>query len=264
MQRKFEFGSDDWYNTIEYIFANDDNSTSLSQNEIVDIFKNYYVKFKKGTKRKMCSILSSNYSFFSNSLADMLYNCEGARVCYEQYMSKGELLTKLLKSFSEHQQYEILRCMFDKEKYYDDDYDTRYLKLYLGVADDICSLLQRYETLIRKTRAYKINEKREVLNELLRKLEPYRDDVKNINKKYDDIFFLGNNLNIRHNNEEGKHKNSYYLNLGNKEISDFYNDLFYLIKIVVNELDDIDFYKCYAEKERIFSKIKEMKNSNSS
>ncbi len=81
------------------------------------------------------------------------------------------------------------------------------MKIHLNVSKSVVGLIGRYEAEIPiDNRTHKIEEKRIILNELLRYLEPSREYIKKLNTKYDNIFFIGNNMNIRHNNELGSKK----------------------------------------------------------
>lgn len=260
MARTFIWGDDDWYRTTSFIFAGNDDC-SLSKERIVEIFKYYYNKFYT----KFDSINVTGYlrsvqnMMYPPSLAKLMFsNKEGFRINYEGSMQKQELFEKLLKSFDQVQQFEILQRFFDEEIFNDDGYDSEYLRRFINASDDLPGLIKKNEALF-SDRRYRIDEKRDVLNNLLRKLEPLREEIKELGAKYDDIFAIGNNLNIRHNNLEGKERKEVVVNMPNKELVTWYNDLFCLIKIVINLLHDKNFYKHYEKQDEIFTKIKALK-----
>lgn len=57
-----------------------------------------------------------------------------------------------------------------------------------------------------------IDKKKEILLQLANKYEGMKSNIKGLNRKLDDdIGFMLNNINIRHNNKSGKSKKNMYL-----------------------------------------------------
>ncbi|MDR2905854.1 MAG: hypothetical protein LBU73_07870 [Helicobacteraceae bacterium] len=261
MARVFNWGNDDWYITVSYIFAGDDEIT-LPKEDIISVFRNYYNKFRSTITSPI--IPKNIVSMFPKSLANEMFESnKQIRISNETYLSKRELFEKLLKSFKMSEQYEIINRLFDKGAYIDDDYDTKYLQIYIGNSagsEYEKGLMQRYEQLL-KSKQHNIDAKRDILVNLLRNLEPLECDIKKVvgSKKSSLIFSMGNNLHIRHNNKEGENKHNIIVNMSNEKLSLIYDDLYMLIKIVFNLIRDKDFYRHYDERDRI---INEFENIN--
>ncbi len=77
----------------------------------------------------------------------------------------------------------------------------------------------------------KINEKREILNLLANEIEGLKQEFKSTtySNLMDDVQFMLNNLNIRHNNKDGKYKKQYVIDLPEKELEDLYDLTFDMI-----------------------------------
>ena len=77
----------------------------------------------------------------------------------------------------------------------------------------------------------KINEKREILNLLANEIEGLKQEFKSTNYSniMDDVQFMLNNLNIRHNNKSGKYKKQYVIDLPKKELENLYDLTFDMI-----------------------------------
>lgn len=88
-----------------------------------------------------------------------------------------------------------------------------------------------------------LERKRTILLSLADKLEPQRSKLKNINPSLEDsLFFLFNNVNIRHNNAdpEGKKHIAFVASLGKDEIERWYDDTYEMCLIAFLELDNVD------------------------
>lgn len=257
MARMYNWGDTDWYSTVSYIFAGDDERT-LPTKRLVEIFEYYYNKFYTRTSNNDI-YLKAIKSILHPSLAEEMFSQKGmARLSFESMLPKQVFFTRMMQSFKAEEQYEILRRLFDEKIYIDDGYDTKYLQMYIGGTEYEAGLVRRYEQLLKSSAIY-IDEKRDILNNLLRELEPLRDSIKkSLGAKYDIIFSMGNKLHIRHNNKEGANKNEVAINMSNRELVSKYNDLFMLIKTVMNLLNDKTFYKHYDERERIITEFKEL------
>lgn len=92
-----------------------------------------------------------------------------------------------------------------------------------------------------------IKIKKEILISLANYLEPKRPVLKSIDKMLEDnIFFIFNNINVRHNNKEGKYKNSYAATISDDEQLEVYDRLYNMILTairLINIYDEKDFYK---------------------
>lgn len=77
----------------------------------------------------------------------------------------------------------------------------------------------------------KINEKKDILNSLANTVEGMKLDFKGTtySNLMDDVQFMLNNLNIRHNNVEGKNKKDYVVNLSKEELEQLYDQTFDMI-----------------------------------
>jgi hypothetical protein len=254
MARRYTWSDEDWYKTAEYIFAGDDEHT-LKKEKLLDIFKHYYNKFKSNMSFRKIPIDPIHASFLPKSMATLMF--EGEAQFPDENMSKIELFVSLLKSFSMEEQYEILRRLFDEQMYIDDGYDSLYLQAHIDRSDYNYEsvLMRQYEPLL-KSQQDNTDEKRNILANLFRELEPLREDMESINKKYTNLIFsMGNNLHIRHNNKEGEKRNEIVDKMKEKELASRYDDLYMLIKIMMNWLRDKDFYKHYDERDRIKSEF---------
>lgn len=87
-----------------------------------------------------------------------------------------------------------------------------------------------------------INTKRKILLSLGAELEPQRKRLESISKKLDkNIFFMLNNLNIRHNNcsedDPAKYK-EYVANMDNDKMEEWYDELYQMILLAFLALDN--------------------------
>ena len=93
-----------------------------------------------------------------------------------------------------------------------------------------------------------LDKKRNILKALADKVEGFGD---NLNKSlFSDFGYLANNINIRHNNLEGKNKKEYLLNIANEELEDWYDETYQVMLLCILENN----YKT-----SITNKIKEIK-----
>lgn len=85
-----------------------------------------------------------------------------------------------------------------------------------------------------------IAEKKSILLALGKELEPKRDFVSKINKELtSNIFFMLNNLDLRHNNRTAGDKNfkETVANMSDSELEDWYDELYQMILLAMLELD---------------------------
>ena len=88
-----------------------------------------------------------------------------------------------------------------------------------------------------------IRQKRDVVLTLADQLEPQRAKLKQINSTMEsDLFFLFNNLNLRHNNADPNGKNyvSFVAAMKEEEIEQWYDDIYQMCLLAFLELDQID------------------------
>jgi len=82
-----------------------------------------------------------------------------------------------------------------------------------------------------------IERKREILSALANKWEPIRESINS--QLADDIGFMLNNFNIRHNNQLGKHKKEHVVNMPNEELEDWYDETYQMLLLSFLENDNI-------------------------
>jgi len=260
MSRTFTWGSSDWYSTVSFIFAGD-SEQALPESKMLEIFDYYYNKFYASDpirieRRKVIETV------LSPSLAMQMFGNKGqSSIAFQNMMPKQQFFREMMRSFREEEQYEILRRLFDEGFYFHDGYDSKYLQSHINSSESERYLVYRYDELL-KVRALNTIEKRDILHNLLRGLEPYRDCIKKTaGSGYDVIFSMGNNLNIRHNNLEGIKRNETVSKMTKKELTSLYDKLFVLIKVVMNILQDKHFYKHYEECGEIITEFKALNSS---
>ncbi len=88
-----------------------------------------------------------------------------------------------------------------------------------------------------------IESKKSILLKLGSELEPKRKDIKSINKELEDnIFYMLNNLNLRHNNRSKKDKNykEYIAKMRKAKLEEWYDELYQEMLLAFLLLDDKD------------------------
>jgi len=88
-----------------------------------------------------------------------------------------------------------------------------------------------------------LKQKRAILIALADQLEPQRAKLKSINSSFeDDLFFLFNNVNLRHNNcdPEGKKYHSYVAAMKKEDIEQLYDDTYQMCLLAFLELDHME------------------------
>lgn len=86
-----------------------------------------------------------------------------------------------------------------------------------------------------------IEAKRKILKALADKVEPMRSNIKNINKNLEsNVFMLLNNMNIRHNNLEGKYAVAYVQGLSKEELEEWYDEIYQMLLLCILEYDNIE------------------------
>lgn len=93
-----------------------------------------------------------------------------------------------------------------------------------------------------------LDRKRNILKALADKIEGFRD---NLDKDLSSDFgFLANNINIRHNNLDGKNKKEYLVNIENEELESWYDETYQVMLLCILENN---------YKESLTNKIEEIK-----
>ena len=88
-----------------------------------------------------------------------------------------------------------------------------------------------------------IELKKSILLKLANELEPKRKEIKALNEKLeDDIFFMLNNLNIRHNNrsKKDKHYKEYVAKMKKDRLEKWYDELYQMMLLAILLLDNVD------------------------
>lgn len=89
-----------------------------------------------------------------------------------------------------------------------------------------------------------INQKKTILLQLATKLEPQRNELKRLNKTLEDnLFFLFNNLNIRHNNVTAGDNKNYketVAKMSPDELENWYDETYQLCLLAFLELDNVE------------------------
>lgn len=88
-----------------------------------------------------------------------------------------------------------------------------------------------------------IDEKKNILLMLANKIEPQRSNLKAINSTIEsNLFFLFNNINLRHNNcdENSTNYKSYIANMSKKDIEMWYDETYQLCLLAFLELDNVE------------------------
>lgn len=97
-----------------------------------------------------------------------------------------------------------------------------------------------------------IESKKRILKSLAEKIEPMRNQLKQLNSKLEDnTFYLLNKMNIRHNNIEGKNAIPYVQNLSDEELESWYDETYQMILLCILEYDNIERNKKVTELKRI-------------
>lgn len=99
-----------------------------------------------------------------------------------------------------------------------------------------------------------IETKKKILIKLGNNLEPRREELKSINKNLEDsIFFMLNNMDLRHNNRSKKDKNykEYVAKMKKKNLEEWYDELYQMILLAYLELDQVN----------RFDRVKQLKSS---
>jgi len=97
-----------------------------------------------------------------------------------------------------------------------------------------------------------IESKQRILKVLADKIEPMRNQLKQINSTLvDNTFYLLNKMNIRHNNIEGKNAIPYVQNLSKEELEEWYDETYQMILLCILEYDNIERNKKVNELKKI-------------
>lgn len=111
-----------------------------------------------------------------------------------------------------------------------------------------------------------IEEKRKILFKLANELEPRKNESEKINDDLtDDIFYMFNNLNIRHNNVSigEKYYNEYVAGMRECELEEWYDKLYQKILLANLLLDDEKGKKSIKELRRKIGEANKGRDKNS-
>jgi len=96
-----------------------------------------------------------------------------------------------------------------------------------------------------------LNEKKQILLAFGNLLEPHRGELKKINKELeDDLFFILNNFQIRHNNNDRKavkHYNLLLEGMSDLELENYYDELYQLCLMAFMTLENQEWHRSLAE-----------------
>ena len=88
-----------------------------------------------------------------------------------------------------------------------------------------------------------LSTKRSILSSMAFELEPKRQKIKDFNSKLEDnLFYIANNLNIRHNNVNdghGKYK-EFVANMDKETLEEWYDELYQMMLLAFLSIDDIE------------------------
>lgn len=97
-----------------------------------------------------------------------------------------------------------------------------------------------------------IGRKQKILKVLADKIEPMRGELKKIDKELENnVGYLLNKMNIRHNNVEGKNAIEYVKNLSEEELEVWYDETYQMLLLCILEYDNIDRNRKIADLKKI-------------
>lgn len=107
------------------------------------------------------------------------------------------------------------------------------------VNDDLATLILQYNHFMLEG---DLDSKKSILLDIGQALEPLRDNLKQCNKALEtNIFFMLNNLNIRHNNrsktQDSKHYKEYVAKMRKDKLEAWYDDLYQMMLLAYLEMD---------------------------
>lgn len=88
-----------------------------------------------------------------------------------------------------------------------------------------------------------LEKKKAILNQMCQEIEPRRKELKNLNSKLEDnLFYLLNNLHIRHNNKDDNSKSykAHVANMNDDELESWYDEVYQMALLAILELDQIE------------------------
>lgn len=250
--------------------------------KLLFISKNNYINFSKHYNMSLREIINNYFNFFPYSLKGRTINIvdfENSHKISIYYNEKFTISTEELITYCEFVKtliYTLLNIstnMYSVHLSPEDIYFARHL---LSIIDDTMNAIDfipitkgDFQLFIPKDAAVvsaseivpeeivnpileyhhrnlegDIDKKKTILLKLADQLEPRRKDLKSINSTLEDnLFYLFNNMNIRHNNTNSNDKSKYkaYVdNLQQKELEDWYDETYQLCLLAFLELDNLE------------------------
>lgn len=158
-------------------------------------------------------------------ISDIEYIEEGTEEYHKYFWDTYELLKENINDLLEDLNYEIKKVSDDELVIVEKDLvASTVAETNKNVSDKVIE----YRRFILKG---KVDEKREILNLLANEIEGMKPTFKGTtySNLMDDVQFMLNNLNIRHNNKEGKNKKEYITNISKSKLEELYDKTFDMI-----------------------------------
>lgn len=166
---------------------------------------------------------------------NVLYSCT---VFDEVFLSEeGEFIRNNIRVLIEHFNYEI-REFDDEEKVLIVEKNPAATAVSEIVENNVSKAVIEYNHFTMKG---KLDEKQKILKLLGDKFEGKQEELKNINSTLEEnTRFMLNNVNIRHNNTEGKSKKKAICDMEVNELEKWYDETYQLLLLGFLELDNVE------------------------
>lgn len=154
--------------------------------------------------------------------------------CYEDFFHLHNVMTECLSHYNQ-------KAWYDKEK---EQVIIIEDKAEITAVAEIANVPLAMSIIRYNHRSMKgdIKNKKSILLQLAAELEPKRKDLSAMNKELEDkIFFMLNNIDLRHNNRSHGDKNykEAVANMDDSELEDWYDELYQMMLLAFLELDQI-------------------------
>lgn len=222
----------------DYFFINwKGRGRSLS---VDDMLISLRIRHKRGTIKDVTNLLLYIEVILNLISISDIENLENTSTCYNVnlYFTLRDNIMNLLEDLN----YEVKELEDNKLIIVDKD---SVLSAVAETNKKIADKVVEYRRFVLKG---KIEEKREILNLLANEIEGMKPQFKGTtySNLMDDVQFMLNNLNIRHNNLSGQYKKEYIVNLPKEELEKLYDQTFdmilgvYVIDKYLKNKKDID------------------------